>query len=164
MWPDEAVRAHLHETALALERECGGRVVKRANLHQTLVFLGDCVPASMHDVADRAAALGFAPFELEFAVTGYWRHNRLVWAAPHATPAPLGALVDALRQGSRAAGVRVDERRYASHVTLIRDARAPATAHGLALTWRVTDFALIESARGERGPAYRVLARWPLSG
>ena len=121
--------------------------MKPDNLHQTLVFLGHAAPAKMTDVGGLAANLGIHGFDLEFGVTGYWRHNRIAWAAPHATPEPLRCLVAALQRGSQQAGVRVDERPYASHVTLIRDARAPAALPPLALTWRVADFALTKFPR-----------------
>ncbi len=162
LWPDEAVRASLHACAQALQHDCGGRAVKERHVHQTLVFIGSEAAEGMNGVAERALAAGIDAFGLEFGVTGYWRHNRIVWAAPHATPEPLFRLVDALRHHAREAGVSVDERAYASHVTLIRDARPPAALPPLAFTWRVGDFALVGSARGERGPAYEVLSRWSL--
>jgi 2'-5' RNA ligase len=136
--------------------------VKRDNLHQTLVFLGNVAAEGVTGVAASVANLGIAAFELEFGTIGYWRHNRIAWAAPYETPEPLQRLVSALRRGLQEAGLRMEERPYASHVTLLRDARAPAALPVLALHWPVNDFALVESARGKQGPAYRVLTRWEL--
>src|SRR5688572_32720305 len=82
LWPDDAVRGALYRTAQALHDDCGGRMVKRDKLHQTLVFLGDVAAARMCAIAAFARSLRFSEFTLEFGATGYWRHNRIVWAAP----------------------------------------------------------------------------------
>ena len=162
LWPDAALRAALHAAAQALQRDCGGRLVEAANIHQTLVFIGNAEAGRMNDVAGQALAAGIDAFALEFGVTGYWRHNRIVWAAPRATPEPLLRLVDALRRHAGEAGVSIDGRAFAAHVTLIRDARRPAALPSLAFTWEVRDLALIGSAPGERSPRYEVLNRWSL--
>ena len=62
------------------------------------------------------------------------------------------------------AGFEFDQRLYAPHITLLRDAHAPAVLPPLGLNWPVGDFALVESARGAGGVEYQVLARWELGG
>lgn len=157
------MRASFYRLARTLHADCGGRLTPRENLHQTLVFIGNVPAERILRLESLAANVRIPAFKLEFGMTGYWRHNRLVWAAPHATPEPLRMLVAALEQGLQRAGLRCDERPYASHVTLIRDARAPATLPPLAFDWPLRDFALVESVRGGRGRAYRVLSRRALN-
>jgi len=156
------VRARLYRLAQALHQDCGGRLIRHDNLHETLVFLGNVVTDRISPLIALAASLHLAAFQLEFGITGYWRRNRIVWAAPHAVPEPLRVLVAALEQGLREAGFRYDQRPYASHITLIRDARVPARLPPLMFEWPVRDFALVESTRSAQGPEYQVLARWPL--
>ena len=155
------MRAELFGLARQLHRDCGGRLINRGNLHQTLVFLGNVPTERISEVTALATALQFVGFQLEFGATGYWPHNRIVWAAPHNTPQPLFALVAALEQLLRVAGFRIDERPYASHVTLIRNARPPATLPRLRLAWPIAEFALVQSLRGAAGNEYNVIARWP---
>ena len=49
------------------------------------------------------------------------------------------------------AGIEYDDRPYHAHVTLVRDARAPAVLPSLRFDWLVREFALIESGRDPRG-------------
>lgn len=151
------VREKLYWVAQTLHKDCGGRLMRRENLHLTLVFLGDVVRKEIPQLELLARRLRCARFNLNFGITGYWRHNRILWAAPTVTPEPLRELVVTLENGLKTAGIKFDQRRYVPHVTLARDARAPAALPPLAFDWQVGEFALIESARG-----YRALASWAL--
>ncbi len=133
--------------------------MRRGNLHQTLVFIGTIADEQLARVAAAAADIAVPPFKLDFGTAGYWRHNRIIWAAPAATPQPLAALVDALEAGLTRADVDFDHRPYSPHVTLVRDARAFAPLPELKFEWHLRDFALVESGRDTGGLAYRVVAR-----
>ncbi len=163
LWPDDAARARLFEFAQTLHRDCGGRLINRDNLHQTLVFLGNVAAERVPQLVALAAKVSVPPFKLEFGITGYWRHNRIVWAAPHATLTPLHTLVEGLGRGLQQAGLHLEDRPYASHVTLIRDARAPAALPLLAFDWPIRDFALVRSVHTLGGSRYEVIARAHLS-
>lgn len=163
LWPDAVVRDQLYRAAQAAHRGNGGRLMRRANLHQTLVFVGTVADAQLVRVKAAAAGITVSPFKLDFGTTGYWRHNRIIWAAPAATPQPLAALVAALEAGLSCAGIDFDHRPYSPHVTLVRDARASAPLPELKFEWHLRDFALVESGRDASGVAYRVIARWPLA-
>jgi RNA 2',3'-cyclic 3'-phosphodiesterase len=163
LWPDAAVRGKLYRAAQAAHRGSGGRLMRRANLHQTLVFVGTVADDGIASVKAAAAGINAPPFNLEFGSTGYWRHNRIIWAAPAATPLPLTALVGALEAGLARAGIDFDRRLYSPHVTLVRDARAPTSLPPMCFDWPARDFVLVESGRDSSGVAYRVIARWPLA-
>lgn len=163
LWPDAAVRDKLYRAAQAAHRGGGGRLMRRTNLHQTLVFVGMVADERVALVKAAAAGINAPPFKLEFGTTGYWRHNRIIWAAPAATPQPLAALVGALEAGLTRAGIGFDRRPYSAHITLVRDARASAPLPALKFEWHLRDFALVESGRDAGGVAYRVIARWPLA-
>jgi 2'-5' RNA ligase len=163
LWPDAVVRDKLYRAAQAAYRGSGGRLMRRANLHQTLVFVGAVADARIERVEAAAADIAVPPFKLDFGTTGYWRHNRIILAAPAAPPPPLAALVDALEAGLTRADVDFDRRPYSPHVTLVRDARAASPLPELKFEWHLRDFALVESGRDADGVAYRVVARWPLA-
>jgi len=160
LWPDAAARDELFRVARELQRSCGGRAVRRDNLHLTLVFLGDVAREKIPQLAAIAAQQRAIAFDLEFGAIRYWQHNRIVWAAPQAVPPPLSGFVAALEPALSEAGFDFDRRPYVPHVTLLRGARPPATAISIALDWPVRDFALVEAVRDESRPAYRVLERW----
>lgn len=162
LWPDADVRAALHERAQQLHGGCGGRVMRRENVHLTLVFIGAVAPGQLDELQTVAGSIGGSPFELVIDRTGYWRHNRIVWAAPQHVPEALLELVGSLESGLQQAGFEFDRRPYAPHITLLREARAPGGQAPLRLDWSVRDFVLVESAPDSRGSAYRVVASWPL--
>ena len=162
LWPDDRVRDALHREARMLHRNCGGRVMRRENVHLTLVFVGDVAVERLDELRSVAGAIAGHSFELVLDQLGYWRHNRIVWAAPKGVPGPLRQIVTALESGLQQAGFGFDQRPYAPHLTLLRDARAPGVAAPLHLDWPVGDFVLVESAQGPRGAEYLVRARWKL--
>src|SRR4051812_10996126 len=125
LWPDEAQRDELYRAAQSAHALSGGRLMRRENLHQTLVFIGDVAADKMAAIQEAGAALDGFAFTLEFGTLHYWRHNRIVWAAPSATPQPLLETVAALETALERADVAFDRRPYAPHITLIRDARSP---------------------------------------
>ncbi len=163
LWPGHAVRDQLYRAAQDFRHAGGGRLMRRVNLHQTLVFVGAVSAEHVADIVAAAAAVQAAAFELAFGTTGYWRHNRIVWAAPVATPSPLRELVSALEAGLTRAGIEYDDRPYSAHVTLLRDAREPASLPVLEFEWPVRDFVLLESAKDNGGVVYKVAGRWPLA-
>ena len=163
LWPDEAIRNELFRAAQTTHPGSGGRLMLRENLHQTVVFVGNVTESQVPALKEAAASLTVRAFTLHFGRMRYWRHNRIVWAAPLVTPEPLRDLVKVLEAGLAAAGIDYDRRDYQPHVTLIRDARPPAELTPLDFEWGVRDVTLIESAHDGRRVVYRVIARWPLA-
>jgi 2'-5' RNA ligase len=164
LWPDAASRAAMGRIAQALNPQCGGRAVPNRNIHLTLVFLGNVAASRISDLcalADKVVAPGF---ELVIDSVNYWRHNRIVWAAPLECPAALHALVSALESALKAGGVGFDERHYKPHITLLRAARtAPPPMQTIdAIRWSIFDFALVRSRRIASSTIYEVVQRWPL--
>jgi len=164
LWPDDGVRDALHREAQMLHHDCGGRAMRRENLHLTLVFVGDVAVGRLDQLKSVAGTICGSSFELVLDRLGYWRHNRIVSASPLSVPEALRELVSSLEGRLQQAGFEFDQRPYAPHITLLRDARAPGVPAPLNLDWPVGDFVLVESAQGPRGAEYRVLARWKLGG
>ena len=163
LWPGDAERSRLFAAAQRAHPASGGRLMRRENLHQTVVFIGNVTDAELETLKAAAGPVETSSFTLKFGTLRYWRHNRIVWAAPLATPAPLSELVASLEARIDATGIKYDKRDYQPHITLIRDARSPGELTPLEFDWPVRDFALVESGRDAGGVAYRVIARWPLA-
>jgi 2'-5' RNA ligase len=163
LWPDASVRDALDRTARMLHRSCGGRVMRRENVHLTLVFIGDIAVERLDELKSVAGAVAGRSFEFVLDQLGYWRHNRIVWAAPQSVPGPLREIVAALESGLKQAGYGFDRRPYAPHLTLLRNAREPRVLPALDVPWPVSDFALVQSVRDEHGSRYQVIASWPLA-
>jgi len=164
LWPDDAERAALAAWQPALHKLCGGRSMRAATLHATLVFLGDVVLHRLEALQLAAQEVEGASFDLAFDVAHYWGHNHIVFAAPHSVPPQLAPLVQALEQRLGKHRFHFDQRPYKPHITLLRHAQwsdAPLPEMHR-VVWRIRDFALVQSVPDEEGANYQVLARFHL--
>lgn len=163
LWPQAAERAALAAWQSTLQEWCGGRVMRAETLHCTLVFLGHVAAHRLEALTLAAREVAMRPFTLELGVARYWRHNRIVYAAPLSLPQELAGLVAGLEAALRRHHFPCDARDYQPHVTLLR--HAGWTAAELlpmpVVRWHCRDFALVESLRDENGARYEVLARFP---
>lgn len=172
LWPDPATQRQLGSVVeqLRLDVFCGGRKTKLQNIHLTLLFLGDVDAGRLpvlRQVADGIRESETRAFDFTIEEIGYWRHNRIVYLAPRALPAELGHLVSRLENGVLNAGFPLESRPYAPHITLMRNARCPASpvfAPELPapITWRAREWLLVKSEQTSGGSAYAPLGRWSL--
>lgn len=164
LWPDAATAAGLHARARALHAECGGRAMRRDTLHLTLAFVGNVPQDGIASLEHVAAEVRGAPFVLELDQLGAWHRNRILWTSASSAPQALVALADALALRLREAGFVLEDRAFAPHITLVRNARAAPMAQTCpVLRWPVASFVLVVSEPTPAGARYRVLGRWPLS-
>ena len=164
LWPGDAAKQALAETAAKLREQCGGRATSAAKAHITLFFVGSIARTRLPALEALAASVESRGFELVLDRIGYWRHNRIVWAGAHAVPDPLSMLAAELTRRLATEGVVGEPRPYVPHVTLLRNAeRAPRTRTMPPLEWAVREFALVESAPAGAGVQYNVMKRWPLA-
>ncbi len=122
----EEVRAALAQEVARLQHS-GARVgwVAPANLHVTLLFLGDVFGAQIPDLAAALDAVASAhpPFTLRAAGLGYFGSPpapRVLWAGLSGPVHQLAALYDDLDVRVHALGLRTEERPFHPHVTLGR--------------------------------------------
>ncbi len=166
LWPDEAERQALVAWQTPLQRLCGGRAMRSAGLHATLVFLGEVGEERFEALLLAAQEVNGERFGLKFALARYWGHNHIVFAAPLEVPPALLWLVSELERRLRRHHFRFEARSYKPHVTLLRHAQwsdSPLPVMS-PLLWRARDFALVQSLNDAQGARYEVLARFPLHG
>lgn len=133
-------------------------------IHVTLIFLGAVDSVQLDRVRAIAVSVTSPTFSCPIDSAGWWSHNRIVWAAPAATPPELTLLVDQLQSGLRQAGFDLDPRPYTPHATLLRKAdcgHAELTME--AIPWDVTEFVLVRSVLTSAGATYEPIGRWPLA-
>jgi len=165
LWPSAAECAALSAWHPALQKQCGGRVMRTDTLHSTLVFLGDVEQGRLDVLRLVAQGLNCRGFVLELTTAHYWGHNHIVYAAPDMIPPQLVELVRELESRLRKHHFHIEDRPYKPHVTLLRNAQwsdAPLSPMPT-VTWKFNDFVLVQSRRDEEGAAYyEVLARFPM--
>lgn len=164
LWPDEAVRRALARAGRELEALCGGRCTRPEAVHITLVFLGEVEIARLAELSASVAGIRAPSFTLTLDRLGYWRHNRIAWAAPTQIPPPVVQLADDVRAALRGAGFSFDAKPCWPHATLLRhaDCRA-AQLPACRIDWQGGEFVLVRSVPGPAGQEYEVIGRWPLS-
>jgi 2'-5' RNA ligase len=161
LWPNDAERTAMTSWQAPLHALCGGRVMRAETLHATLVFLGEVAEHRLEVLHLAAQEAEFQPFELHLIRAHYWRHNRIVYAAPRTVPHPLAGLVKGLEVSLDKHHIRFDRRPYKPHVSLLRNAKwgdellPPMPA----VCWRCNEFVLVQSLSDASGPVYRILAR-----
>ncbi|MBZ0105031.1 MAG: RNA 2',3'-cyclic phosphodiesterase [Sulfuricella denitrificans] len=167
LWPDAKVRRALDQAGRKLHAVCGGRRMRAPNLHLTLVFLGNVAVARLDELRAVTGGVSGAPFSMTLDHFGWWRHNRVAWAAPQEIPEALQGLVARLQENLRNADFVFDDRPvFVPHVTLLRNARCNEIEMPpmMPLAWAVDAFVLVKSATTDTGATYEVIGRWGLSG
>lgn len=164
LWPEAAERELLAAWQAPLKRLCGGRAMRGETLHNTLAFIGDVELYGLEVLQLAAQEAGGEGFELCFDVARYWGHNHIVYAAPAHMPQQLAQLVGALGRRLDVHRFKFDRREYKPHVTLLRNAHWSDTPLPAMqpVSWRIGDFALVQSVQRGGLTDYRVLARFPL--
>jgi len=165
LWPDAQARAALAAWQPVLQELCGGKATPAANLHATLVFLGDVRLARLEALKLSAQEVQGKKFDLTCDFAHYWGHNHIVHAAPSLIPPQLAQLVSALEHGLRQHRFRFDQRaEYKPHITLLRHAKwSEASLPQMPATrWRIEEFSLVQSVADSEGVNYHALERFAL--
>ena len=163
LWPDDNVRAGLALAARQMHRRLHGRRTRDENLHLTLAFVGNVDGDDFERLRAVPASIATGSFDLVLDTWNCWPRQRIGWAGPASTPPQLEILANNLAQWLGGLGFQLDKRKFAPHVTLLRDAQYAAMPEALQpIHWPVREFVLVRSQRLPRGSQYEVVARWPL--
>lgn len=162
LWPDAATEAALSALVQQLA-DAGGRGVRVANLHSTLVFLGDVPTVRRACVEQVGDAVRAGQFDLSLNRIRSRARGGVIWIEPSIVPAPLGALVNMLTTSLEHCGYRPEARPYRAHVTLVRGARRRMVLPSpTPIAWSVREFCLVRSVLSADGARYEIQRRWPL--
>lgn len=138
--------------------------MRRETLHLTLAFIGGIEPERLFALREIAGTIRLPPFSLLFDRLQCLPRKKIAWASAGAPPAGLLELAAILETQLKVAGFRTEERPFAAHVTLLRNANCAAGTpdDSLHIEWMVRDFVLVESEQKPEGASYRIIGRWPL--
>jgi 2'-5' RNA ligase len=163
LWPGAAVLHRLDQAGGAAQQRCGGRRMRRETLHLTLAFIGNVPAQRIPELGAIAGAISARAFELVLDRIDRVAKKNIVWAAASNMPEALLHLAADLDVHLKLAGFHVEERPFAAHVTLLRNARCNMEKPvAVPVAWRVEDFVLVESEPKPEGASYRIIGRWPL--
>ena len=165
LWPSPREQAALAAWQPGLRERCGGKAMRAANLHATLVFVGGVAAHRLEALKLAAQEVNGPKFDVAFDLARYWGHNHIVYAAPSRVPAVLPQLVGDLEHSLARHRFRFDGHpEYQPHVTLLRNAkwRDSPLPEVPPSRWRMESFALVQSVPGGDGVSYQVIAEFPL--
>lgn len=162
LWPGDRERRAMAGLAEAIP---GGRKVRPANLHLTLVFLGATSQERLACYEQALQGIEVPSLTLTLDRFGYRRKPRIVWLSTSHTPQLLQDLVAELHRRLESCGFTPERRSFHAHITLARKFPGPATAESPAepLCWHLDQIVLVESVTEKGGVHYEVLRRWPAS-
>ena len=155
LWPDDTIREAILNcrSSLALS----GRMTDKANLHVTLVFLGQLNVNQLQNIIKQAEQIVCPPFECCLTRTGYFKHSKAAWLGMKLIPETLSDLHQQLLSAADNSHIPIKQQTYRPHVTLARKA-APISTQAIApITWFVRDFVLLESIDSVKGVHYRAI-------
>jgi 2'-5' RNA ligase len=163
LWPAPATQREWYDAAGSLLVPWGGRRMPAENLHLTLHFLGDLPADRMNELCRLGQDAAAEAIALRFDRIEAWGKADLSCLRADDTPA-LTRLYGQLGTGLTLAGIATDKRRFKPHITLARDLNFVQGSLPLwpVLEWRADTLALVRSRLGPLGPAYSVVASWPL--
>lgn len=158
LWPDDRQRDRLRDHISPLAKLVEGQAVYRGNWHVTTAFIGEFPEARIAELLARAADIAVEPFRLRFDRVEFWPRPKVASLVAPTVPSELQRLVEAHCALLGEFGVRVEERTYRPHITVVRRARPFETqrlAQPAVVEW--SGFELIESVSQPGGVSYRLL-------
>jgi 2'-5' RNA ligase len=161
LWPDDHSRQQID--ALNQQIDAPGRKLIADNLHITLVFLGNVDDEVAEAVQQQAADLRAKSFTLTFNELDYWRRPRVLCLTCQRQPKAVYELVNKLTEMVSVFPIRLDNRPFRAHITMMRKAQARPEVEFEPVRINASSFVLVQSISTEQGVRYKVLERWPLS-
>ena len=142
-----------------------GRLTAKENYHLTLAFLGDHEEqlTALQEIL-RVAAQECPPLTLTATGFGFFGRRTMRCCMQNSAPAkPLDALAHALRRRLRDAGEPFDEKPFAAHITLARQANLAGISlpQPAPVAFMVTKLTLYHSARMQGVLRYRPVFEAP---
>ena len=155
MWPDPSTSERLVHLQSALT----GRKTQPADLHLTLVFLGNQPSSLLPALEDALNHLHVAQMTLDIDELGYFPRNRIAWAGMVSPPAALFALQQELVDALSLRDIDFPrEAKYRPHITLARNTSPSGHTLFPPICWRANKVVLARSTGQDSGPKYEILA------
>jgi len=155
LWPDPRQRDRLRDVIAPAVKVVEGRAIDRRNWHVTLAFIGAFPDRRLPELLESTSRIEPESFRLVFDRLEFWARPRIACIGAAAVPGELQHLVDRLNGALADLGVRVEERAFRPHITVVRNAKPFPTerlAQRAVTEWSA--YALMESVSGPGGVSY----------
>ncbi len=158
--PEPEVHSQLVELSRCFPILQGVESVPNNNLHITLQFLGNLEANERKCIEKKMAQTFVQAFSLRLDHYGYFKLSQILWLGCSSYPRELTRLVNHLKSIAENCGADTQERIYKPHVTLFKKVpKAEFPDIPFTITWRATEFHLLESISDGDGTRYVSLAK-----
>jgi len=160
--PDEEVHQQLISLLRSFPIVTGIRPVPKDNLHITLQFLGSLETNERKCLEKKIVQTFVQPFTLRFDLFGYFKLSQILWLGCSSYPRELTRLVNHLKSIAEHCGATLDDRLYKPHITMFKNVpKADFPDIPFTITWRATEFHLLESVPCGNSTRYKKIATYP---
>jgi len=128
-----------------------------ANLHQTLLFLGQLEQQQINALLKHIDSIRCPAIEMQFDHLSYWAGPGIFCLTSRAPGTELFDLVSKLENIARKAEIKVDVAPYQPHITLARKAREAVAVPIAPVCFKAEELVLMKSVSTEQGPQYQPL-------
>ncbi len=158
--PDPEVHAQLVELTRSFRILQGVEPVPNNNLHITLQYLGDLETSERKCLENKMLQTFVQAFSLRLDLYGYFKLTQILWLGCSSYPRELARLANHLKTIAENCGTHKEERIYKPHVTLFKKVpKAEFPDIPFTITWRATEFHLLESVSDRNTTRYISLAK-----
>lgn len=162
LWPDKKTRKQIDAVNQQIDLP-SVRKLRPANLHNTLLYLGNLDAKSQKAIVEEASKIQVPAFTFALDGLQYWKTPKVLCLTTSQHPPAMLALVNQLVAiAEDYPMIYLHDRPYQAHVTLMRKAKSGYPLAVATITWQAKDFVLVESVSTPKGIRYDILERWPL--
>ena len=182
LWPEDQLQQAIYSdfkqklelTQSTRSRQPGhhppARLTTCANLHMTLVFLGNVLLSQRQcletEISNPRFSSAMTSFQLTLDKPVFRAKQQILWLEASEIPEPLMQLVRRLRTVGLECGLELESRSFKAHVTIARKVKNRISKQALQswkldpFSWSVTEFALVASRTLNTGAEYTMLKRY----
>ena len=141
-----------------------GRIIKKSNLHLTLLFLGKLNINQLQNILRQSEQISCTEFEIELNHIGYFKNRKIAWLGLETIPDQLLDLHKQLLAAANNCQLSLCIQRYKPHVTLARKSLSVEKKLIVPVKWRVKEFVLLESIDTAKGVHYQPVQYFSCAG
>ena len=160
LWPNDEVRKEIASVAKQAAQHHQGKLMRTNNLHLTLAFLGNVTDDQRQCVEAMADTISITPFSLCLDHIGVFPRPKVLWLGVKEKPDALMQLSASLGKCAYDCGIKLDEKAYNPHITLMRKVNHLHDMTIDSVSWSVDHFCLVQSVTHQEGVEYRVVKSW----
>lgn len=159
LWPEGIIRQQCVDIGKAILTE-HARLVRPANIHVTLLFLGNIDPDKEERFKQALATVHVPRMTLCFDRLSFWKKSGILCLTTPNTCPEVETLAGMLSRLAGELGIKTDERPFKPHVTLAKKATKLTPLEFDPINWHSSSFCLVESVSCSNGIEYRIVEEW----